>query len=93
MIIKRPYELPINGASVEVMLAIEGDYQPQEKATLEYPGCDSAFKISGIYLGGAEISGTFGKPDILKMEEDILMDIIAREQRTYLRLWDNDKYT
>lgn len=80
MIIKRHGEITINGCCVEVELAIEGDYQPREKATLEYPGSDSRFKISGIWLGGSDISGAFGKPDIEKMEEKILIDVIERKE-------------
>jgi hypothetical protein len=78
MIIKRPHELPINGCLVEVMLAIEGDYQPHRKATLTDPEVDAEFKISGIYLGGADISGVFGKPDLRELEESILVEIIER---------------
>lgn len=76
MIIKRPHEISINDCCVEVELAIEGDYQPHRKATLTDPEVDSEFKIGAICLGGADISQTFGKPDIRKMEEDILESII-----------------
>lgn len=38
-----------------VKLRIVGDYQPYERATLEYPGCQEEFTVNEVYAADSNI--------------------------------------
>lgn len=44
------HRLPVKHYDIEFVVWYE--YQPAERQTLEYPGCEESIEISGIYLRG-----------------------------------------
>jgi len=45
-------------------LVVRGDYQPEEKATQEYPGCPEDFEVLQVYLrdSAVDIADLFDAP-------------------------------
>ena len=39
----------LDDSEVEIMVDFYYDYQPSEKATLDYPGCEAYVEITGLY--------------------------------------------
>ena len=39
----------LDDSEVEIMVDFYYDYQPSEKATLDYPGCEAYIEITGLY--------------------------------------------
>ena len=40
---------------ITLPLVVSGSYQPEEKATRDYPGCPEGFTIESMFIGGFEL--------------------------------------
>ena len=53
------------------------NYQPEEKATLEYPGCDEEFIIESITLNGIDAD------ELLENQYDEFCDYVIEKLKNY----------
>ena len=56
----------------ELELLFDYDYQPFEAADQEYPGCDEAVTITGIYFREIDLMSEYTGREIEQFESDIL---------------------
>ena len=79
---KIEYYLTI-GPLEEVEAIVEYDYQPKERQTYNYPGCDEAIDVCGVTIKGVTLSPEMQAALIGALQDDDrLMDKIG-EYETY----------
>jgi hypothetical protein len=79
---KIEYYLTI-GPLEEVEAIVEYDYQPKERQTYNYPGCDEAIDVCGVTIKGVTLSPEMQSALIDALQDDDrLMDKI-NEYETY----------
>ena len=82
MMAKIEYYLTI-GPLEEVEAIVEYDYQPEERQTYNYPGCDEAIDVCGVTIKGVTLSPEMQAALIDALQDDDrLMDKIS-EFETY----------
>jgi hypothetical protein len=62
---------------------VEFDYQPEERQTLEYPGCDESYEITAVYVTtgvSVEPPGTIGMRPRCKLETHDISSYLTVEQ-------------
>jgi len=62
----------------ELEFEVEYDYQPAERNTYNYPGCDEEITITGVKLAGKDVDWLFGCA--LQDSEDLMWKISELEQ-------------
>jgi hypothetical protein len=84
MMAKIEYYLTI-GPLEEVEAIVEYDYQPKERQTYNYPGCDEAIDVCGVKIKGVTLSLEMQAALIDALQDDdSLLDQI-HEFETYER--------
>ena len=80
---KHYLDLGILGEDVDCV--IEYDYQPPERQTMNYPGCDAEVDITGVSIDGI----SFAKPVLdmligeLNCDDSLIAEIIEYEAGKY----------
>lgn len=63
----------------EQEVIVHFDYQPQERQTLEYPGCDASVTINAVILGGVlggdDIQYHLSDIDLGELEDQCIQSI------------------
>lgn len=69
---------PLDG---DVHVLCTFDYQPAERMTLEYPGCEASVCVTSVSINGHEVdAGVFDKRVIDRWEADILAEVTAAQE-------------
>lgn len=51
---------------------VEGDYQPNERASYDCPGCAESFSLSYCYVGGVDISEMLTDRQVEQIENEVI---------------------
>ena len=62
-----------------VLMTVEGEYQPYERQTWDYPGSPEYFTVEKVTFEGTDITDEFDKKTLRHLEDACLAEI--RDQR------------
>lgn len=57
---------------IEIEVTVDGDYQPAEKQTWDYPGCPASFTNISVFLGDLDITDELTSDQIESIERRML---------------------
>lgn len=63
--------LPIDDVEVDCELSVSYDWQPYERQTHDYPGCDACVDIYSVKSGSVEIFDSLTPQDLAIIEDAV----------------------
>ncbi len=65
---------------IELEIEVDYDYQPSEKATNTYPGCNSSVELNAVVVRGIDILGSLDS----RCKEEITQQCLEKEDPSLL---------
>lgn len=72
-----------------VLMTVEGEYQPYERQTWDYPGSPEYFRVEKVTFEGADITDEFDKKTLSNLEEACLADIKERRDEAKIARYES----
>lgn len=72
-----------------VLMTVEGEYQPYERQTWDYPGSAEYFTVEKVTFDGQDITSEFDKKTLSHLEDACLAEIKERRDEAKIARYES----